>query len=406
MKKLLVFGLAIFLVAAFTLPASALENKLGGYMRTRFMTYYNTNGLDDGTGDNRLVDTRTRLYYTALINDNLKFVFKSEHDATWGGTAYGTVGADGQDFQVKNSYIDFNLSKFNFIVGTQGFVFGRGHIFDDDATGVSLIWRGNKNIVPALYWVRYKEGGSGNNNGKDDDIYHAMVVVKTDTLQIVPHVTYWYSNDTGTSGLGTAGDAAKVYYVGADVSMKFKPIDFTLSGIYQGGDYSDTVDVSAYMLNALVSAKFGAFGIHGEAIYGTGDDNTDNTVDAWTPPPGYSYSWSEGYAKGDIDKAGFSAGTTGDKSAQNLMAFNAGLDFSITKTWSAKLDFWNINLAEDDAAGNKDIGNEISLKLKGKVIDGLDLLLIGAYMFSGDAFYTGANEGDPIELAAQLSVSF
>jgi hypothetical protein len=408
MKKLLVLGLAIFLVAAFTLPASALESKLGGYMRTRFMAYYNTNGLDDGTGDNKLVDTRTRIYYTAVLNDNLKFVFKSEHDATWGGTNYGQVGADGQDFQVKNSYIDFNLDKFNFIVGTQGFVFGRGLLFDDDATGVSLIWRGNKSIVPALYWVRYNEGGSGNNNGKDEDIYHGLVIVRAGDMQIVPHLTYWYSND-GAGMSGTAGEQLKVYYAGVDFSMKLKSFDFTLTGIYQGGDYDDTTDVSAYAFDGLFNWKVANFGIHGEALYGTGDDNTDNTIDAFTPPPGYSYTWSEGFAKGDIDKSNFAGsggGAAGDKSASNLMAFNVGADFNLTKTWKATLDFWNINLAEDDAAGNSDVGNEISIKFKGKVIDNLDLLLVGAYMFAGDAFYSGPNEADPIELGAQLSISF
>ena len=38
MRKLLVLGLAALLVVAFTLPASALENKFGGYWRTRFFS--------------------------------------------------------------------------------------------------------------------------------------------------------------------------------------------------------------------------------------------------------------------------------------------------------------------------------------------------------------------------------
>jgi len=421
MKKLLVLGLAIFLVVAFTLPAAALENKLGGYSRVRFLTYYNANGKDDGTGDTHKVDTRTRLYYTAVINDDLKFVFNSEHDSEWGGatydttkpyggsTTYGRVGSDGYDFQVRKAYIDFNMSDFNFMVGTQSFEFGRGLIVSDEGSGVSLVWRGSKTIVPALYWMRYNEGGT-NKSGQDEDIYHGLVIIKAGDMQIIPHLTYWYSNDGGgvdSSSVGTAGEQLKVYFAGVDFSMKLKSVDFTLTGIYEGGDYNDTQDVSAFALDGKFNVKVANFGIHGEALYGTGDDNTDNTQDAFSPPPGYSYTWSEGAAKGDIDSKPFAAGSfDGEKRATNLMAFNLGCDFNMTKTWNARFDFWNINLAEDDAAGNSDVGNEVSIKLKGQVIDNLDLLLVGAYMFAGDAFYSGVNEGNPIELGAQLSVNF
>ena len=95
MKKLLVQGLAALLVVAFCVPASALENVFGGYWRTRAVGQQDYDG--DGTGDQDLwrVDTRTRLYYTAVLNENLKFVNKFEFDAVWGGAGtYGDFGAD------------------------------------------------------------------------------------------------------------------------------------------------------------------------------------------------------------------------------------------------------------------------------------------------------------------------
>lgn len=425
MKKLLVFGFALFLVAAFTLPAAAVEHKFGGFFRTRFLNYFNARGVED-TGDIHLVDTRTRLFYTAVLNENLKFVFKNEFDADWGGGNYGQLAADGLDHQVKNAYIDFNLGDFNFLIGTQGFVFARGLLVDEDASGISLIWRGNKNIIPALYWFRLNEGdnstAAGGSNSQDSDIYHGMVVVKASKMQIVPHFTYWYANDgnnaqpVGTDqipagSIGTLHESLKIWWAGLDFSMKFDNFDFILGGIYNGGDVDDTVDVEAYLLNAKAAAKFGNFGVHGEFIYATGDDNTDNTVDAFIPTPGASYTWSEGYAKGDIDDQPFrsplAGGPFGSKEITDLMAFNLGASFNITKTWTAKFDFWNINLAEDNAVGDKDIGNEISLKFKGKLAQNLDVLLVGAYMFAGDAFNGGvANEADPFELAMMLSISF
>ena len=106
MKKYAILALAALMVAAFAIPASALENQFGGAWDTRFQTQKYYDGLDrtdpggvDDTQQN--VETRTRLYYTAKINDNLKFVNKFELDTTWG--VAGTYGAPGADPIVKDS---------------------------------------------------------------------------------------------------------------------------------------------------------------------------------------------------------------------------------------------------------------------------------------------------------------
>jgi hypothetical protein len=132
MKKYFVFAVAVLLVFAFTLPAAAVEHQFGGYWRTRFFTEQNWNGEDLAQlNDTQEVDTRTRLYYTAVLNDNLKLVNKFEMDARWGvgGVSYGDIGADGVEVEVKNSYADFNISDWNFKVGVQGINLGRGLFF-------------------------------------------------------------------------------------------------------------------------------------------------------------------------------------------------------------------------------------------------------------------------------------
>ena len=98
MKKFYIFALAIFLVVAFTLPVMAVEHQFGGYWRTRWGTNQNFTGEDSTEAlDLTLVNTRTRLYYTAVLHDNLKLVNKFEMDATWGDTLWGDIGADGVD---------------------------------------------------------------------------------------------------------------------------------------------------------------------------------------------------------------------------------------------------------------------------------------------------------------------
>ena len=105
MKKLLTGLLAVGLVLALTLPAMAFDSEFGGFWRTRAYTQQNFTGNDAGTKDLQQVDTRTRLFYTAIFSDDFKFVNKFEFNAAWGDTTGGNIGTDGTTiFRIKNSY--------------------------------------------------------------------------------------------------------------------------------------------------------------------------------------------------------------------------------------------------------------------------------------------------------------
>jgi hypothetical protein len=163
MKKYAILALAALMVAAFAIPASALENEFGGAWDTRFQTQKYYDGLDstdpggvDDTQQN--VETRTRLYYTAKINDNLKFVNKFELDTTWGVAGqYGAPGADQSGnkgaIEVKNTYADFNVGPVNFTVGTQPYALFHSYFIDTDASGVIARWRALDNFVLAASWL-------------------------------------------------------------------------------------------------------------------------------------------------------------------------------------------------------------------------------------------------------------
>ena len=129
MRKVLIICAVFALVAAFTIPAAAVEHKFGGYWRTRAYSNSDFSGSKDESKDLTQVDTRSRIYYTAVLHENLKFVNKFEMDAVWGKSAkddYGDFGADAIVIEVKNTYADFNLGDFNFKVGTQGPKIARG----------------------------------------------------------------------------------------------------------------------------------------------------------------------------------------------------------------------------------------------------------------------------------------
>jgi hypothetical protein len=218
MKKLSILALAAILVIFFTVPAAALENEFGGYWRTRFYSQKYFSGFDRGDKINKedppdraaddtveLTDTRTRLYYTAKINDNLKFVNKFEYDAVWGDSSassrnYGKVGADGVDLQIKNSYADFNLGSVNFTVGVQPYSLFRDFQISDDASGIIARWKAMDNFVLAGSWLKSFEGSAANGSngsGENEDVDTYTVTGAfwfNENISLKPSISTTYSD--------------------------------------------------------------------------------------------------------------------------------------------------------------------------------------------------------------------
>ena len=195
---------------AFTAPAFAIDHEFGGYWRTRMYTQKNFTGTESGAKDIALADTRTRLYYTAVINDNLKFVNKFEMDATWGvgGVSYGDIGADGIAVEVKNTYAEFKTDLGLFRVGTQAGVIHRGFVFDDDFSGI-LATTGTYTFVYA------KSQENSDNMGDDVAAYHFKACYDLDTIKLSPAFTYLDLNG-GNSG----------WILGLDLDAKISGLHF------------------------------------------------------------------------------------------------------------------------------------------------------------------------------------
>ena len=88
------------------------------------------------------------------------------------------------------------------------------------------------------------------------------------------------------------------------------------------------------------------------------------------------------------------------------MAANLGASFKAADKLTLGADLWYAQLVEDNAAGDNDLGTEVDLSADYELIEGLNLRVVGAYLFAGDATYKGANDANPWELGAQLSLSF
>jgi hypothetical protein len=453
MKKFTVLTLAALMVVAFALPASALENEFGGYWETRFQTRQNYDGFDRGstlldpaaageTFDDfeQNVQTRTRLYYTAKINDNLKLVNRFEMDAEWGSATgsraggaatnrgYGQVGADGANIEIKHTYADFNTGPINWTVGVQGYNLWRGYYIAEDASGVIARWRVAEPVVLAASWLKVYEGGIGDENADLDSYTLTARFYFSENISITPSINWGHTSDlnagVGTASsspaLGLAGAAgllegADLYNYGFDFDMTYDNWGLWVTAILQDGTI-DTVgadlDVKGWMAAIGGNLTLGPVELYAEGAYSTGDDDPLDTDNDQFGALYGSHGWAELLADGDLwGSAGVAGRPDIDDTYDqvgNLIYVGGGAKFSPMEKLTINPSIWWAQLDEDNQTGEKDLGTEVDLVISYQLVEGLNLDIIGAYLFAGDAFsnFTDENEDDAYEYGMKLSLSF
>lgn len=422
MKKLGLLALAALLVVAFTVPAAAIESEFGGYWRTRFYTNQNFTGEDQTEADDFMwVDTRTRLYYTAIFHENLKFVNKFEWDAIWGTDPLGDIGADGQILEIKNSYADFNLGPMNFKVGIQGGRIARGFIMDDDFSGIQAAFKGDTFSIGGI-WVKAWEGGMGKDANDFDVDYYGIIPSFNvgGMMKISPYFIYAMSDDaqnwTGArpTGVLSGTEELNLWYLGADIDVDLDAFSLWFTGIYQGGDMDfvggGSQDFAAYLAAIGGGANLGMFDVHGQFVYASGDDDAaDDDWEQFWVPRGQSYYWSEIMGYGIFDWQ-VSNNSPADQ-VGNVMFGNIGASVKPMDKLKVAFDVWAAWKAEDvvTVKGNEEsfLGTEVDLVITYQLVENLNLDLVGAYLFAGDATTLEADDdANPYEVGTRLSLSF
>jgi hypothetical protein len=449
MKKFTVLLLAALLVVAFTVPASALENTFGGYWRTRMYQQRNFTGDDtqalEEARDNVMVDTRTRLYYTAKINDNLKLVNKFEMDSVWGSVAgYGRVGTDAVAIEIKNTYADFQVGPVNVLVGAQPFTLARGFISDEDGVGMKVIYKVNDGIYLPFIWQKMYDGNDTNPNiaglGPEDatrfdiDQYiFAPIVMLSKDIKINPYYVFAHAQDGlgfATNSLGStyaAGsfDNLNAHVVGLDFDGKFGAASMWFTGILQRGSATsrslaatgvpvgDDIKLKGYL--AALGGKFdlGKADIHAQAFIASGDDTNavggnlaDKKAGAYITTASTYYYWAEILGRGIFDNQDI-VNSPGFR-VTNIVAANIGAGFKPMDKLKVTADLWYAKLKEPvNAFKEKKLGIEADVVVTYQLVEGLSLDLVGAYLFAGDAVSVdGKNENNPYEFGTRLSLSF
>jgi len=395
MKKIIASAVGLMMLGGVAVTtANAFESKFGGYWRTRAFSQTDFNGVDSSYFR---VDNRTRLYYTAIFNENFKFVNKFEFNSNWGDDNGGDIGADGMgNFRIKNSYADFTLGNVNTKLGIHAAVIARGFIFDDDMSGVTV--KGTfGTVAPTFIWAR-ANGEYTSAAGIDEDIFAVLVPLKIgDMTTLNPYFVY-HNADGNTEN----------YYVGIDADMNFDVASAWGTFIYQGGTLTDSdgdVELDSDTAGFLFAVGAKASIVHGQFFYASGNsEKGDGFIgednDEFAGVPGRSYYWSEIMGLGTFDNQASNGSPANGIS--NIWAANIGVKAPVGERWTLGADLWYASLAESDILGNDELGTEVDVKATYKVFDNMSLDLIGAYLFAGDA--TG--DEDPVEIGARLSLKF
>jgi hypothetical protein len=315
-------------------------------------------------------------------------------DAVWGtgGTSYGDIGSDGIAVEVKNSYADFNLGGLNAKVGTQGAVIQRGFIFDDDMSGIVL----SSAPVTFLY-AKVEENGI--NTGDDTAMYHVKAAFDLDTVKLTPALTYIDGDDS-----------TNVYYLGVDVDATLDMLSLWGTFIYSGGEIGadGANDVSGFLLAAGGTFKLSdTMDIHGQAFYATGDDpdDADADSDAFYSAPGQCWYWSEIMGYGIFDNQ--VSNNSPDCLITNITALNLGVTVKPMDKLSLSFDVWYATLNEVTAGADEDLGIEVDFVATYQLVEGLNLDVVGAYLFADDGTTGGGSDDEnAYEVGTRLSLSF
>jgi len=394
MKKIIASAVALMMFGGVAVTtASAVENLFGGYWRVRAYAqndFVQVDGNSDGSYTR--ADNRTRIYYTAKFNDDFKFVNKFEHNTTWGDSVGGDIGADGMGiWRIKNSYADFNLGSTNTKVGIMAEYLARGFIFDDDFSGIVVTPSFGNTTMPVGYIsVRSEDGGGAD---FDEGIFFVNAnITASETMSVTPYFAYWGAG-TGQDEDGMDVGDRSIYYIGADIDAKFDAVSAWGSLIYNGGDIQDA-DVNGWLF--AVGADAGI--AHGEFIYGSGDDDkSDNDLDGFQAAPGSYYNYSEILAGGIFDNRDINGAMV-----DNLILLKGGVTFKPADKVKLVGDLMYAALAEDNAAGESELGWELDGKMTYALMDNLSADFVLAYLFVGDA----VGEDDIFEGGVRLSLKF
>jgi len=441
MKKSLVVAIALLAAVAVAMPAFAVDFKTGGMFRIRWQSNDNiTDGLDDADDNNNWFDQRLRMYFTFVGSENLQVVTNWEADTLWGHESAGAgrhgggdIGADATNLEMKNVYMDFNLpnTPLNFRMGVQGYSDPLGGwIFSDDFSGVTV----RTQFEPVALMLGYAAGKNDDPTDESENIDDFIIQLTYANGPFSGALVGFYQmardNFGSTPFDGTAGftvpavESNDLFDLGVNLAYKGESFDATINFVKNFGSYDivggGSGDYKGWMVEAKANFAVQNFVFTLGGFYTSGDDDDDYDADYFAYPVGRSYYWSEILGLGTLDVSVDGAdalGSTGQGAyyaadrPTNLWTIMAGVAWQALEDTRLTFNYYYINTSEDvvantDGTEDDSVGHEVNFYVDQKVVDGLNLRLVGAYLFADDAYKTNDDDDDAYEVGAQLLWSF
>ena len=293
-------------------------------------------------------------------------------------------------------------------------VLHRGFVFNDDFAGAAVTFKGEGFEIPFI-WLKAYEGGTGKDmNDFDVDWYALKPNFKFGSVSLTPTLSVHLFEGCRASGRATSGNKEiRIWMAGVDADVKLGAGSLWFTGIYEGGD----VEMLARRGSRWTWRPI-CWPSAGRSMW------VPRTFTArFSMPPGMtrrrrttrrsSFRGGQRHSPTTGRRSWVSGSSTtrhrpnspADK-ISNIMAANIGVGFKVSDKLKLMADLWYAKLVEKNAKGDDELGTEIDLVLTYSLMKNLNLDLVAAYLFAGDATYKGANDEDPYEIGTQLSFRF
>lgn len=460
MKKILVSMVVLLAVFAIVLPASAFEVKYGGLFRVRPQFNDNLTGanppgnpIGSNYNDNQqYIDQRLRIFMQFIASENLRLVTGFEMDTLWGG--FGNKlryeHRDAINVELKHAYVDFMIpcTPVRSKIGLQPLAFMQGWIIDEDFTAADF----SAKFDPITVSAGYVQEMTANNTNQpvtqwsqrvDDWYLSASYAQGPFTAGIVGF--YQNGRDGGSINVNSfvsdapRGNDDDLFDLGVNLGYKLDWMNVFLNYVQNLGSYksrttNQSVDYKGFMVEAGSNFFWGPFTFNLGGFVTSGDDQESkltNTYQGFVYPIGRSHYWSEIMGLGTLENTTGFAGVADQVTNNNIGAYSAGdhpsniWTINAGAAWQAleatKLTFNYYYLGTYNAVwggtkvtpvgvtrnyNSNSLGHEFDLYLDQKVVDGLMLRLVGAYMIANDGYSIFNEDANPWELGARLQWSF
>lgn len=449
MKKFLVVLLSLGLIAAFSMPASAVDlNLTGSYYAQGF--YVDNHELKDHNDSRAFVSQRFRLQPVFQIADGLKFTTRFDAlEKKWGDQRWSAGFEDvrnrksnspdcgtyeQENIEFERAYVTFATQIGQFDAGYQqgSSQFGTSFLDSEESIGRILFTRSFGPHTLTLSWEKlneYMTTGSttkGSNKDADDTAYAIAGITKfkggeagliykyLDLASKKPGtaaVPAYYRMDPATGDTELVPEVAAVpgykstlHVVNPYVKMTSGPLYVEAELYYIGGkakeyENSSAPDVDAESYGGYVKAQMDMAPAYVGAmfVYMTGDDpdSTDETEGGFMP----ALHWGENFSPCLIlwnssyqTWLGAETGYAGDanktsKYMDNVMMGQIYGGFKPTPKLHVKASV-SYGVADEKPAGfvDDEYGTELDVTASYKIFDNLEYMIGAAYLFAGDYF--------------------